>query len=269
MSYISTRNVKGKKYYYLEESFKFKNKLVKESVYFGSMYPSNDEIFLGEEVLRRTCLARNHNVIVLPLTEFIRNRTAQILENAKNNYLSELNKLNEEEIKKLRTNKFEKLISLFEKLSPMQLSKEKIKDLTEYYSENLLKNELLNEVKIKKIYSLLLKNNETKNETIDFSQLHLLLTWQKEKNDLIHQVEFAAKFCSKFYSLKLFKEHNLLLTIILMNYILEQKNFPFILLSDRKVKIFDKALTDGEKENYKSITKFLIKETIKQSKIKK
>jgi len=266
MSYISQRTVKGKKYYYLEESFKFNKKLVKESVYFGSMYPSNDEIFLGEEVLNKTCLARNHIVLVPPLTEFIRNRTAKIIDNAKTNYLK---KLNENQIQKINKQKIQSIIEIFYLTEKKQIEIKNLKHLLEYYNEGILKNEPLTEIKIKKMHSLLSENIKMKNEEYDSQVMHLFLTWHKEKNDLIHQIEFAAKFCAKFYNLKLFKENNFILSFILMNYILEQKNFPFIIISNKKFDKFKKNLEEGrDVDNFKSITTFLIKEVIKQSEIK-
>jgi hypothetical protein len=275
MSYISQRIVKGKKYYYLEESFKFKNKLVKESVYFGSMYPSNDELFLGEEVLRRTCLAREHIVLVPPLTEFIKNKTAKLLEKAKNDYSEKLNQLTQIQITQLKTKKFENLIKSFSLEQKQLVLTKNLKNLIDYYNEGITKNEPLSEIKIKKMHSLLLETKETKlgtneNKLDEYNpaQLHLLLTWYKEKNDLIHQIEFAAKFCSKFYSLKLFKENNLVLANILQNYILEQKGFLFLIIPNKKISIYNKALENEESENFQIITKLLIKETIRQSRIK-
>ncbi len=283
MSYISTRIVKGKKYYYLEESFKFKNKLVKESVYFGSMYPSNDEIFLGEEVLKRTCLARNHTVFVPPLSEFIKNKTAKLLEKAKEEYLEKLNQLTQIQITQIKLNQFENLIKSLSNNEKKTISTKNLKNLIDYYNEGITKNEPLSEIKIKKIHSLLLETKENKlittenklgtkeNKLEEYNptQLHLLLTWYKEKNELIHQVEFAAKFSSKFYSLKLFKENNLILANILQNYILEQKGFLFLIIPNKKIKIYSEALEETkENENFQIITKLLIKETIKKSKIK-
>ena len=268
MSYISQRIVKSKKYYYLEESFEYNKKLIKESVYFGSISPSNDELFLGYEILKRTCLARNHTVIVPPLTEFIRNRTAKLLKNAKNNYSEKINKLNKTQLLKLKETKINNLVQLYALDKTTPVLEKNLSNLFEYYNEGILKKESLTEIKIRKLHSLLTANNENKNEEYDSNTMHLFLTWYKEKTDLIHEVEFAAKFCAKFYNLKLFQTHNFVLAIILMNYILEQKQFPFVMLFKKRVEIFKKVLEEGKKENFKPITTFLIKEVIKQSKIK-
>lgn len=263
MSYISQRIVKGKKYYYLEESFEYKKKLVKESVYFGSMYPSNDEIFLGYEVLKRTCLARNHTVIVPPLTEFIRNRAARILEENKNRYLNYTKKLNKKEIQKITEEKINNLNQISLVLENPDINKKNLKNLFDYYAEGIAKNEPLTEIKIKKMYSLILGHNEIENWNYDSKVLHLFLTWYKEKNDLIYQIEFAAKFCAKFYNLKLFQENNLILSVILMNYILEQKGFPYCIIQKKRISTFNKAIENSGEENFKPITDFLIKEEIK------
>ncbi len=266
MSYISQRIVKQKKYYYLEESFEYKNKLVKESVYFGSMYPSNDEIFLGYEVLKRTCLARNHIVIVPPLTEFIRNRTAKILENVKNTHLENLKKLNEKQLQKINNEKIQSLINFFLLIEKNKIEKINFEHLMKYYLESIQKNEALTEIKIRKMHSLIMGHLESKSEEYDSNLMHIFLTWYKEKTDLIHQVEFAAKFYAKFYNLKLFNENNPLLSFVLMNYILEQKGFPFIEISKKRINSFDKALESALKEDYKLITYFLVDEICKTKK---
>jgi hypothetical protein len=267
MSYISQRTVKGKKYYYLEESFQFNKVLVKESVYFGSMYPSNDEIFLGEEVLRRTCLERNHIVINPPLTQFIKNRTAGILENSKKNYLNEFSKLTKKQILAVKKKRLDSLKNLAA-LCNESVGEKNLDNCLKYYSKSINNNEPLTEYKIKKFHSLLQGVNEDKINENELKFTPLLFTWFKEKTDLINQVEFAAKFASKFFSLKLFEHNNLLLSIILANYILEQKQFPFVLVSKKRFPSLIKSLNFGDKENFKPITNFFAKEIVKQNKAK-
>lgn len=236
-------------------------------MYFGSMYPSNDEIFLGYEVLKRTCLARNHTVLTPPLTQFIKNKTAKILEYNKDNYFEYLKKLSKKQLQKITEEKIQNIVQLFTIIEKNNIQKENLKNLFDYYNEGIIKNEPLTEVKIKKMHSLILGHNEIQNWDYDSKILHLFLTWYKEKNDLIYQIEFAAKFFIKFYNLKLFKENNLILSVVLMNYILEQKNFPFCIISKKRVSAFNNALKSGESnETYKLITNFLIKEEIKTMK---
>lgn len=268
MSYISQRTVKGKKYYYLEESFPYNGKLVKESVYFGSMYPSNDEIFLGEEVLKRTCLARNHVVLTPPLTEFIRNRTALILENKKKLFLEQKNNFSKKQISILKKKRIESLFNLSVMLNEA-VDKKNIEKCINFLSKSLEKKETLTEAKIKKLHSILYNQSKKNSKEENNSPfMHLLFTWFKEKNDLIHPVEFAAKFCAKFYSLKPFEKGNTIIALIFSNYLLEEKELPPIIVSKKRFPSFIKALNEGEKENYKLITKFFSIETIKQCKLK-
>jgi hypothetical protein len=91
--------------------------------------------------------------------------------------------------------------------------------------------------------------------------MHLLLVWFREKNDLIHPVEFAAKFCAKLLSLKPFSEYNTALACILMNYILEQKGFRFVNIPTKRKITFKKAVLAASQEDFKPITKLVIEES--------
>lgn len=262
MSYISQRTVKGKKYYYLEESFFFKKILVKESVYFGSMYPSNDELFLGFEVLKRTCLARNHLVLVPPLTEFIKNRTGKklfdLIEFQKNN--DKLQIQNHTFKKKEKINALKEIIQK----NNFNIPSVSLNNCMNYYLKILKKNESLNETKLKKIYCLLNGLKEISFSDEESKLIHLLIVWLNEKNDLIHPIEFASKFSAKLYSLNLFKNQNLLFIIIINNYLLEQKGFFPITPSQKRMPSFINSLNEGLNENYKKITVFFVKETLKK-----
>ena len=81
MSRISSRTVKGKKYLYLEESFKAGQKWVKETVYLGPDQPPQARLLAAFEELRKKCLPQKHAVLVPPLTEFIANKFREILAN--------------------------------------------------------------------------------------------------------------------------------------------------------------------------------------------
>jgi len=100
MSHISTRIVKGKKYYYLEESFRFRRKWRKESIYLGSEKPSLKKLEETFEQLKKKCWGKNHVVLVPPLTEFLTNRMAEKIQKAtdhKKKFLGKLTKKQEEE----------------------------------------------------------------------------------------------------------------------------------------------------------------------------
>src|SRR3989344_996573 len=85
MSHLSTRTVKGIKYFYLEESFKINGKWQKESVYLGPDRPTPVELISAFETLKKKCKTKKHEVLVQPLTEFISNKTAKKLQQAVEN----------------------------------------------------------------------------------------------------------------------------------------------------------------------------------------
>ncbi|MFA5931001.1 MAG: hypothetical protein WC821_01680 [archaeon] len=239
MGYLCSRIVKTKKYYYLEESFLFNGKLTKESVYLGSLSPSNDELFLAQEVLSRTCLEKNHVVLVPPLTEFIRNRTASILEQAKNKNKEKNSLLNQKQLKEFKKNERELFFkNIFLKENPLQntssLSPNKFKSCFSFYDKELSENKSISIGLIHKIHSLLFKKK--KENSNSEALLHLILKWYSEKDNLIHPVEFAAKFYLKFLSINPFENEfeNEIVGIILMNYVLEQKGFSFVIISKKR-----------------------------------
>ncbi|MFA6269183.1 MAG: hypothetical protein WCW13_03110 [archaeon] len=265
MSYLCKRIVKQKKYYYLEEAFHYKDKLTKESVYLGSLSPSNDELFLAEEMLKRKCLAKEHVVLVPPLTEFIKNRTASIIEISKNARAKKLAKLSGKRKKDLKKKERE---LFFKPLTKLRLNEEiptlkNFQSCFRYYDLELKKNEPITETKIHKMYSLLNGNTNAQISEESKNILHALSVWYKEKDDLIHPVEFAAKFHSKFLNLKPFEKYGTTLALLLMNYILEQKGFGFVNISSKRKSAYEKAIVAGAKEDFNLFTKFLIKEVIK------
>ena len=93
MSNIISRMVKGKEYYYLDESFKDGKKWVKESVYFGPEKPSQKQLLSAFEELKEKSKHKNHLVLVHPLTEFISNKKAFELQKAAENKKAFLKKL--------------------------------------------------------------------------------------------------------------------------------------------------------------------------------
>jgi len=93
MCRLIKRKVKGGEYFYLEESFKIKNKWVKESVYFGAQKPSNEELLKAFSELNKKCLKKGHEVLVLPLTEFVTQAQAAKLKTAKENKKHLLNSM--------------------------------------------------------------------------------------------------------------------------------------------------------------------------------
>jgi hypothetical protein len=103
MSNIISRKVKGKKYYYLEESFKQGQKWVKKSVYLGPEKPDALGLLAAFEELKKKCKQKKHSVLVAPLTEFISNQKAIKLQRAADNkkaFLKKLTKSQREEFVK-------------------------------------------------------------------------------------------------------------------------------------------------------------------------
>jgi Fic family protein len=97
MSKLITRKVKGKTYFYLEESFKLKDKWVKESVYIGSEKPNDEKLLEYFKKLEKKCLTKKHFVLVPPLTEFITHSQAKKIEDSIKNKKRLLKLLNKKQ----------------------------------------------------------------------------------------------------------------------------------------------------------------------------
>lgn len=241
MSYISTRIVKGTRYYYLEESFFFNKKLKKESVYLGPDAASNDELLLGFEILKTKCIGKGHTVLVPPLTEFISNRTANILEkkkNSKNNYK-------------------EKLLALQNLFGKNQ----KLPTSLRLYQKLLLQKASLTEENIFALCKSLTGKTKKDYSPESISLISLLTRWFFEKENLIHPAELATKLHAKFIETKILDaKENEIIAFLLMNFVLEKNNFSFVSVSTKRKKAFSFSLSEEKKENYKALTEFLAKE---------
>lgn len=93
MSGIAMRKVKGKAYYYLEESVKAKGKWRKESAYLGGKMPSNDELRKIFGKFERRLGRKGIRGITPPLTRFVTRSMAARLSRAakrKDEYLKAL-----------------------------------------------------------------------------------------------------------------------------------------------------------------------------------
>ena len=93
MSYIAIRKIKGKRYYYLEESIKQENKWVKESVYIGPKLPNNEELAKIFEKFREGLTKKGIHSILPPFTEFLTRNMAIKIDNAIGNRASFLKSL--------------------------------------------------------------------------------------------------------------------------------------------------------------------------------
>ena len=85
------------------------------------------------------------------------------------------------------------------------------------------------------------------------SLMKKLVEWyDKNKGDL-HAVEFAAKFHTKFTTIHPFADGNGRIARLLMNYILQRKDFPFTNIPVLKRNPYFDTQEKGHSENYKEI----------------
>ncbi|MFH1779600.1 MAG: Fic family protein [Candidatus Micrarchaeota archaeon] len=80
MSRIIKRKVKGKQYYYLEESIKKRGKWVKESVYLGDAIPENKKLLAIYNEFEKKLRKQGVKGITPPYTEFITHKIAEKIE---------------------------------------------------------------------------------------------------------------------------------------------------------------------------------------------
>ena len=135
------------------------------------MYPSNDELFLGFEILKRTCLERNHIVTNPPLTEFITSRTSRIIFELNENFKNKNNNFKKLGYNKINSNKINFLNERFENSSSQKFNYPSLTKCMNYYSRSLKNNEDLTEAKLKKMYCLL---NEIKSKEFLIEERFLL-----------------------------------------------------------------------------------------------
>lgn len=319
MSHLSTRTVKGKKYFYLEESFKAKGKWRKESIYLGPEKPLQKKLLAAFEKLKEKCKNKNHLVLVQPFTEFISNKTAAKLHQAserKKTLLKKLSKKQREEFIKreritfitesnaiegssLKYSETERILSQEKKIKKAEkkhviitgINREEqealnLKACLDRYDKYLKINSKISEKMILQLHYILLEKisgyekyqgiyrpvqvyivGSTHKFPIPQEVPNLmkkLIKWFEENEKLIHPTELAAKFHTKFTSIHPFADGNGRMARLLMNYILQQKNFPFTNIPLKRRQAYMKTQAAGNKENHKPFTKFLAEEIIKQ-----
>ena len=318
MCRLIKRNVKGGDYFYLEESFKTKNKWVKESVYLGSEKPSNEELLMAFNELVKKCSKKGHEVLVLPLTEFVTQAQALKLKIAKENKKHLLNSMTaeqkEEFIKRERitfiteSNAIEGSIltySVTEKIVEQDEHFKRLKrteiitginreeqeainlnDCLAQYDNYLKKRApITNEIILHLHYILLNKISDYEKyqgiyrpvQVYITGSLHefpipqevpgmmkQLIDWYSENQSFIHPVELAAKFHTKFTTIHPFADGNGRMARLLMNYILQSKEFPFTNIPLKKRNSYMKTQAEGNEQNHKPFTNFLTKEIIQQ-----
>ncbi len=318
MSSIISRTVKGKKYYYLEDSFKQRKKWIKESVYMGPEKPDNARLLSAFEELKEKCVRKKHVVLVPPLTEFISNQNAVKLQKAtenKKDFLKKLTKSQREEFVRReritfitdsnaiegssltysetsRILKEEKQIKEYKKkdIIVTGLDREEqealnLKACLDHYDKYIKTNQKLSEKMILQLHYVLLKKISgyeqyqgiyrpvkvyIRGSAHEFplpqevpELIKKLILWLEENEKLVHPVELAAKFHTKFTGIHPFADGNGRMARLLMNYVLQQKEFPFTNIPLKRRATYMETQEAGNKENYKPFTKFLAEEVIK------
>ena len=319
MSRIISRTVKGKKYYYLEESFKQRQKWVKESVYLGPEKPDNTRLLPAFEELKKKCKKKEHVVLVPPLTEFISNQRAAKLQKAAENkkeFLKKLTKSQREEFVRRERITFitdsnaiegssltysetsrileqEKQIKKYEKRNIIitGLDREEqealnLKACLDRYDKYMRINQKISQKMILQLHYILLEKISgyeqyqgiyrpvkvyIRGSTHEFplpqevpGLIKKLIQWLADNEKLMHPVELAAKFHTKFTGIHPFADGNGRMARLLMNYILQQKEFPFTNIPIKRRQAYMRTQAAGNKKNYKPFTKFLSEEVIKQ-----
>jgi Fic family protein len=319
MSNVISREVKGKEYYYLEESFKIGKKWVKESIYLGPEKPSQQRLLSAFEELKEKCKRKNHLVLVQPLTEFISNKKAFKLQKAADNkkaFLKKLTQAQKEEFVRRERITFitdsnaiegssltysetsriigqEKEIKKYEKkniiVTGIDREEQEALNLNaclDRYDKYLQINQKLSEKMILQLHYLLLEKISgyeqyqgiyrpvkvyIRGSTHEFplpqevpGLMKQLVQWLEEKQNLIHPVELAAKFHTKFTGIHPFADGNGRMARLLMNYILQQKEFPFTNIPLKRRAAYMETQAAGNEEDYKPFAKFLSEEIIKQ-----
>lgn len=318
MSRIIKRKVKGIEYFYLEESFKVKNNWVKESVYFGPIKPNNEDLLKAFEELKKKCLKKGHDVLVLPLTEFVTQAQAvklKVASDKKNNLLKSMSaKQRQEFVKRERitfitesnaiegstltyfaTKKVVEQEEHFKKLKRTEIitgtNREEqeainLNDCLAEYDRLIEKKAPITNEMILRLHFILLKkiSGYEKYQGIYrpvqvyiTGSLHefplpkevqglikQLINWYYINQELIHPVELAAKFHTKFTTIHPFADGNGRMARLLMNFILQSKNYPFTNIPLKKRNAYMKTQAEGNKQNHKPFTNFLTKEIIQQ-----
>lgn len=318
MSRIIKRKVKGIEYFYLEESFKNKGKWIKESIYFGSEQPNNEDLLKAFSELSKKCLKKGHEVLVLPLTEFVTQAQALKLKNAKENkknllksmthkqkeefirreritFITESNAIEGSTLTYSATERIIEQEEHFKRLKRTEIvtgtNREEqeainLNDCLKQYDNYLKKNTLITTEMILHLHYILLNkiNNYEKYQGIyrpvqvyitgsmhEFpipqevpGLMKKLLDWYEENRELVHPVELAAKFHTKFTTIHPFADGNGRMARLLMNYILQSEDYPFTNIPLKKRSSYMKTQAEGNEQNHKPFTNFLTKEIIQQ-----
>ena len=97
-----------------------------------------------------------------------------------------------------------------------------------------------------------------------FGLMRELFGWYQINKGLVHPVELAAKFHTKFTGIHPLADGNGRMARLLMNYILQSSGFPFTNIPLRRRSAYMRTQAAGNIGNHKPFTLFLVEEAIKQ-----
>lgn len=325
MASIIKRRVKGKLYYYLEESVKRGRKWVKKSVYLGDSIPGAEELKKTYLKFVKSLEASGVHGITPPYTEFVTRKTALRLEEAasgKKDYLRKLSPAQRTEfIRRERitfisdSNAIEGSTLDYKQTEHILDAKEKVHRLEkngviitgerkeaqeavnldsclDIYEKNLARGKGIDGEMVLRLHFVLLTKIESYKQyrgiwrpvnvmirgsphifphhTEVFGLMQELFGWYAINRGLIHPVELAAKFHTKFTGIHPFADGNGRMARLLMNYILQSNGFPFTNIPLRRRSAYMKTQAAGNVDNHKPFVMFLVEEVIGQSaKLKK
>ncbi len=322
MSRILSRKVKGKRYYYLEESVKQKHggKWVKESVYLGGAVPERSDLLKIFKDFSSGLKKKGVWPVTPPYTEFVTRSLASKLETAAERKKEFVNALPPEKRKafcereritfitdsnaiegstldywltervvsdQARTERLQKRGFVVTGIDREEQEAMNLNKCLDVYENLLARKTDLNEEVILRLHFILLAKIDgyeqyqgvwrpvnvrirgSDHVFPDHSEVQSLmknlLSWYKENEGLVHPVELAAKFHTKFTGVHPFADGNGRMARLLMNYVLQLNGFPFTNIPLKRRSAYMKTQAVGNKGGLRPFALFLAEEIVKQS----
>lgn len=319
MARIARRKVKGKIYYYLEESVKRGKKWKKESVYLGNSIPGSEELKKIYSTFAKRLETLGVQGITPPYTEFVTRNMALKLELSTKNkekYLKSLTPAQKAEFVKreritfisdsnaiegstldyaltkqvldnqVKVTRLEKRGVVITGTGREAQEAVNLNACLEMYEKFLAEGKEMDEEMVLRLHFVLLSKIEGYEQyrgiwrpvnvmirgsphifphhSEVFGLMRELFGWYSINKGLIHPVELAAKFHTKFTTIHPFADGNGRMARLLMNYILQINGFPFTNIPLRRRSAYMKTQAAGNKNDHKPFTLFLVEETVKQ-----
>ncbi|HII53614.1 hypothetical protein COT30_04750 [Candidatus Micrarchaeota archaeon CG08_land_8_20_14_0_20_49_17] len=319
MARIVKRKVKGRVYYYLEESVKHGKKWKKESVYHGNSIPGSEELKKIYPEFAKRLETLGVQGITPPYTEFVTRNMAIKLELEIKNKEKFLNSLSPQQKAEFTRRERITFISDSNAIEGSTLDYALTKQVLEgqarakrletqgivvtgtgreaqeainldkclsLYEKFLAKREEITEEMILRFHYVLLSKIEGYEQyrgiwrpvnvmirgsshvfphhSEVFGLMRELIGWHGINAGLIHPVELAAKFHTKFTTIHPFADGNGRMARLLMNYILQLNGFPFTNIPLRRRSTYMQTQASGNKDDHKPFTLFLVEEAAKQ-----